>query len=43
MGKKKIRIIAFALAVLVVLAYPIRLRAQDEKAPYPAMAPLDQY
>src|SRR5258708_12952862 len=35
---------ALALIVLVFLSCPICLRAQVEKAaPYPAMAPLDQY
>jgi hypothetical protein len=43
MRKNHIRITAFALVVLVVLSCPICSRAQVEKAPYPAMAPLDQY
>jgi hypothetical protein len=43
MRKKNIGIIASAFIVLGVLSSPICTRAQDEKAPYPAMAPLDQY
>src|SRR5271157_3315641 len=43
MRKNNIRIAALALVVLVFLSCPIRSRAQVEKAPYPAMAPLDQY
>ena len=44
MQKNNIRIAAVALIVLVFLSCPICLRAQVEKAaPYPAMAPLDQY
>src|SRR6266436_4494112 len=44
MWKNNIRIAALALIVLVFLSCPICLRAQVEKAaPYPAMAPLDQY
>ena len=43
MRKNNIRITALAFAVLVVLSCSIRLQAQVEKAPYPAMAPLDQY
>lgn len=44
MLKKNIKIIAIACLVLVVLFCPTsRARGQAEKAPYPAMAPLDQY
>ena len=43
MRKNNIRIAALALVVLVFLSCPICSRAQVEKAPYPAMAPLDQY
>lgn len=43
MRKNNIRITALAFAILVVSSCSIRLRAQVEKAPYPAMAPLDQY
>ncbi len=44
MRKINIGIAALALIVLVFLSCPICLRAQVEKAaPYPAMAPLDQY
>jgi hypothetical protein len=43
MRKNNIRIAALALVVLVFLSCPIYSRAQVEKAPYPAMAPLDQY
>ena len=43
MQKNKIGIAASALVVLVFLSCPIYSRAQVEKAPYPAMAPLEQY
>jgi hypothetical protein len=43
MRKNNIRIAALALVVLAFLSCPICSRAQLEKAPYPAMAPLDQY
>ncbi len=43
MRKNKIWIAASALVVLVFLSCPICSPAQVEKAPYPAMAPLDQY
>ena len=44
MRKNNIRIAALALIVLVFSSCPTCLRAQLEKAaPYPAMAPLDQY
>ncbi len=43
MRKNNIRITALAFVVLGVLSCPICPRAQVEKAPYPAMAPLDQY
>jgi hypothetical protein len=43
MPKNNIRIRASALVVLTFLPSPICTRAQSEKAPYPAMAPLDQY
>jgi hypothetical protein len=43
MRKNNIRITALAFVVVVVLSCPICSRAQVEKTPYPAMAPLDQY
>ena len=43
MRKNNIRITALAFVVLVFLSCPICPRAQVGKAPYPAMAPLDQY
>src|SRR5580704_14724156 len=43
MRKNNMRIAALALVVLVFLSCPIWSRAQVEKDPYPAMAPLDQY
>ena len=43
MRKNNIRIAALASVVLVFLSCPIFSRAQVEKLPYPAMAPLDQY
>jgi hypothetical protein len=43
MRKNKVRIAALALFVLVCLSCAAFSRAQGEKAPYPAMAPLDQY
>jgi hypothetical protein len=38
-----VTITALAFVALVLLSCPICPRAQAEKAPYPAMAPLDQY
>jgi hypothetical protein len=38
-----IRITVFACGVLVALSSPICPRAQVQNAPYPSMAPLDQY
>ncbi len=35
--------IAGAFALIIVLTIPWQVRAQDVKAPYPSMAPLDQY
>jgi hypothetical protein len=43
MRKINIRITALAFVVLVILSCPACSRAQAAKAPYPAMAPLDQY
>ncbi len=43
MRKDHITITAVGFVVLVFLSCPICPRAQVEKAPYPAMAPLDQY
>jgi hypothetical protein len=43
MRKDHITITAVAFVVLVFLSCPICPRAQVEKAPYPTMAPLDQY
>ena len=43
MRKNNIRIAALALVVLVFLSCRICSRAQVEKTPYPAMAPLDEY
>jgi hypothetical protein len=43
MRKGHITITVLTFVVLVFLSYPICPRAQVEKAPYPAMAPLDQY
>jgi hypothetical protein len=43
MRKNNIRIAASAFVVLAFLSCPICSQAQAEKAPYPAMAPLDQY
>jgi hypothetical protein len=44
MGKNHVRIVALAFLVQIGLAGATSLaRAQAEKAPYPAMAPLDQY
>ena len=44
MRKNNAKIIALAFLVQVLLlGAPIRARAQAEKAPYPAMAPLNQY
>jgi hypothetical protein len=43
MRKNNIRIAASAFVVLVLLSCPIHSQTQPKKAPYPAMAPLDQY
>jgi hypothetical protein len=43
MRKDHITITASAFVALAFLSCPICPRAQAEKAPYPAMAPLDQY
>jgi hypothetical protein len=44
MRKKHVTIIALALVVQVALTASVRqARAQAERAPYPSMAPLDQY
>ena len=43
MRKNNIRIAALAFVIPIFLPWPICARAQAEKAPYPAMAPLDQY
>jgi hypothetical protein len=43
MWRNKMRIAVCALGALVALSSPICPRAQVEKAPYPDMAPLDQY
>jgi hypothetical protein len=43
MQKNNIGIAALAFLVLALLFCPIRSQAQPDKAPYPAMAPLDRY
>lgn len=43
MRKNNIGITALACVVLTLLFCPTCSHAKDEKAPYPAMAPLDQY
>src|SRR6266851_5766955 len=44
MNRKIVKTIALETFVLVVvLSAPLQTRAQDTKAPYPSMAPLDQY
>src|SRR5216684_305832 len=44
MNRKIVKTIALETFVLVVvLSAPWQTRAQDTKAPYPSMAPLDQY
>src|SRR3984885_6187243 len=43
MPKNNIRITALALAIPILFLGPAEARAQAAKAPYPAMAPLDQY
>lgn len=43
MRKNNIRIAALALVIPILFLGPARARAQAAKAPYPAMAPLDQY
>jgi len=43
MRKSNIRIMSLAFVVAIVSSWPACARAQVEKAPYPVMAPLDQY
>src|SRR5258708_11191546 len=44
MKRKALRTIALtSFALVLVLAAEWRAQAQDAKAPYPSMAPLDQY
>jgi hypothetical protein len=43
MRKNNIRITALAFLVQIFLSLPACARSQAEKAPYPTMAPLDQY
>src|ERR1700739_1043558 len=43
MRKDHVTATALAIVALVYLSSPISSRAQSEKAPYPAVAPLDQY
>src|ERR1035441_3358312 len=43
MRKNNIRITALAFVIPILFLWPARARAQAAKAPYPVMAPLDQY
>jgi len=43
MRKNNIEITALAFVILILFLCPACARAQDAKAPYPVMAPLDQY
>ena len=43
MQKDNIRITALACVIPILFLWPIYARAQATKAPYPVMAPLDQY
>ena len=43
MRKSNLRIAVFAFGASVALSCPICLQAQVEQAPYPNMAPFDQY
>jgi hypothetical protein len=43
MRKTNIRIMALAFVIPIVSSWPACARAQVEKAPYPVMAPLNQY
>ena len=43
MRKNNIRITALAFVIPILFLWPIHARAQATKAPYPVMAPLDQY
>jgi hypothetical protein len=43
MRKNQLRFTALLLAVFVLLAFSNRSHGQSDAAPYPAMAPLDQY
>jgi len=43
MRKNNIRITALEFVIPILFLWPAYARAQDAKAPYPVMAPLDQY
>src|SRR5271154_7105512 len=43
MQRKILRTIALSFALVIVLGAAQQTQAQDAKAPYPNMAPLDQY
>jgi hypothetical protein len=43
MRKNNIRITALAFVIPILFVWPACARAQAAKAPYPVMAPLDQY
>src|SRR5579862_2766551 len=43
MRKNNIRIAALAFVIPILFLWPAYARAQAAKAPYPVMAPLDQY
>jgi hypothetical protein len=43
MRKNSIRITALAFVIPILFLWPACARAQAAKAPYPVMAPLDQY
>src|ERR1700753_1794236 len=43
MPKNNLRITAFALVIPILFLGPVFARAQAAKAPYPVMAPLEQY
>src|SRR3984885_15000666 len=43
MRKNSMRIAALAFVIPILFLWPSPARAQAAKAPYPAMAPLDQY
>ena len=43
MNAKFTAVVSLTFTLILILATPRRMQAQDDKTPYPSMAPLDQY